>query len=546
MADRRSTIPSQDGSEKVILTNFSPIVLNGKNDQEVSILKEYFEFWKVPFTLAFPNKRKNILLTSNPAIVDEDASNTVIISPVGVDGARDVAKRFGLGLVLKESRVRMRVSPGASVSFSSTLRVYSGSNLEEKLDDGQNALLYRVKRSNFHILSIDLVSEYRRLLTERMDENANWKFRLVTRTPLSYDLIPSSIRNRAFKARQDLVSVEAESYGPVECLRSIFLASLVTVSPDPVPIIRFWRHGKSYTLAISHDVETQLGLEDGAARLIEVEKELGIRSTWNIPSERYPLSSQLLVSLAKSGEVGAHDTRHDGKLLFAKGEAKLKRVRSSKEKLEHLSGKEVRGFRAPLLQHSRELVDSLAEAGYEYDSSMPSWEPLSPTSFKPHGVGTVFPFVISNIVEIPVSMPQDHQLIRAGDLSIAEAVDYLVKLSGWIKNVGGACVLLVHPDYEFSNGEGLREYRRLLEFLSSDPSCDIMTLTEMARWWALRYRSSINDEGRIETLPDNTGETSGKELEISLVTGYGPSGFTTQGPSMINAVEPGPNSHRRM
>ena len=546
MADRRPTIPSQDGGQEIVLAKFSPIALKGSNDDEVSILKEYAEFWKVPFTIASGTDEKSVLLTSNPGIVDESISSPVIISPTRVDGARAIAKRFGLEHSQKESQVRIPVSSSASVSFKTTLHQYSGLNLERNWENGPNPILYRIRGSSVYILSVDLVSEYRRLLYERMDEAANWKFRLVSRMPFSYSLIPSGIRNRAFKTRKNLVSVPGEAYGPVECLRSIFLASLVTASHDPVPIIRFWRRGKSFALAISHDVETQLGLEDGAARLIEVERELGVRSTWNIPSDRYPLSSQLLVSLAKSGEVGGHDTKHDGKLLFAKGKAKVKRVQLCKERLERLSGKEIRGFRAPLLQHSRGLVDSLAEAGYDYDSSMPSWEPLSPTSLKPHGVGTIFPFVISGLVEIPVSMPQDHQLIRAGGLPVPDAVDYLVEISAWIRNVGGACVLLVHPDYEFSDGEGLGEYRRLLESFRSDPLCDIMTLEEVARWWRSRQGSHIDSSGKIGTDILSTSENYDRELEVALVTGYGPNGFIVASPRIINVIDRKDNSEPRM
>ena len=518
----------------------------GSNDDELSILKEYAEFWKVPFTLTSGTNEKSVLLTSNPGFVDLSIASPVIISPTGVDGTRAIARKFGLEQSQKESQVRIPVSSSASVSFQTTLHQYSGLNLERGWDNGLNPILYRIKGSSVYILSVDLVSEYRRLLYERMDETASWKFRLVTRMPFSYSLIPSKIRNRAFKTRKNLVSVPGEAYGPVECLRSIFLASLVTASPDPIPIIRFWRRGKSFALAISHDVETQLGLEDGAARLIEVERELGVQSTWNIPSDRYPLSSQLLVSLAKSGEVGGHDTKHDGKLLFTKGEAKVKRVRLCKERLEHLSGQEVRGFRAPLLQHSRGLVDSLAEAGYGYDSSMPSWEPLSPTSLKPHGVGTVFPFAISDLVEVPVSMPQDHQLIRAGGLPVPEAVDYLVEISAWIKNVGGACVLLIHPDYEFSDGEGLGEYRRLLESFRSDPLCDIMTLDEMARWWGKRQGSHIDKSGEIASGQGNATRSGNQELEVALVTGYGPNGFSIESPSIMNLIDRKDNSEPRM
>ena len=544
MANRRATIPPQNGGQKIVKPGkFAPITLVGSNDEEAATLREYAEFWKVPFTTVSRDGGNHLVLSSNPGILANRLSpGPVIISPTGTNGAANIAKQLGLEATSKETLVRLRSSPGASVSFRATLHEFSSPNLEKKmLDGGHNAILYRIHGSNVYVLAVDLIAEYRKLFIESMNENPNWKFSLVTRMPFSYNLIPSKIRNRAFKTKQDLASVREEIYGPVECLRLIFLASIVIASPDPVPIIRFWRRGKSYALAISHDVETQLGLEDGAGRLFEVEKELGIRSTWNIPSDRYPLSSQLLISLATNGEVGAHDTKHDGKLLFTTGKAKLERVRRCKERLERLSGREVQGFRAPLLQHSLALVEALGEADYDYDSSMPSWEPLSPTSLKPHGVGTVFPFMISDTVEIPVSMPQDHQLMRAGRLKVYEAVDYLLKLSAWIKNNGGACVLLVHPDYEFSQEAGLGEYRRLLGSFHSDPSCDVMTLGDLARWWAYRQQSYIDDSGKILTKQNRRGKDNTGELEVGLVAGYGPDGLVIQNPSIINTVETNEN-----
>jgi len=65
----------------------------------------------------------------------------------------------------------------------------------------------------------------------------------------------------------------------------------------------------------------------------------------------------------------------------------------------------------------------------------PSWEILSPTSLKPHGVGTIFPFEINGILEIPVSLPQDHQLIRVAGQRPSAAVDTLLRLSTWIRGL---------------------------------------------------------------------------------------------------------------
>ncbi len=482
----------------------------------------------MPYTLADRWDGIPPLVTfSLPKEVSMQEAGPVIISPKGIEGAKEVARQFGLNVTSEETLVCLPVAPGASVSMRTKLYRFSGPNLEPALKDGNTAILYKIGGSKIHILSVDLVSNYQQLIYDRMDESPSWRFRLLTKMPFSYRAVPSSIRNRVFKAKGSITGLREEALGPVECLRSIFLAALVIASGSPIPTIGFWRRGKSYALAVSHDVETRVGLEDGAGRLIEVEKEMGIRSTWNIPSDRYPLPSQLLIALAETCEVGGHDTKHDGRLLFASFKDKVDRVRRCRERLELLSRKKVRGFRAPLLQHGRELVEALGKAGYEYDSSMPSWEPLSPTSLKPHGVGTVFPFMISGLVEMPVSMPQDHQLIRVGGLSVEEAVDQLLEVSRWIKKIGGACVLLVHPDYEFGQESGREEYRRLLESFRSDSTCDIMTLGELARWWDYRQESRIDATGMISSRSGENRDRIG-ELDLEFVTGYSSEGFKVE------------------
>jgi hypothetical protein len=233
-----------------------------------------------------------------------------------------------------------------------------------------------------------------------------------------------------------------------------------------------------------------------------------------------------LISLAAAGEVGGHDTKHDGRLIFESLENMVERVGRCKARLESLTTKEVRGFRSPLLQHGRELLDALGQAGYQYDSSVPSRERLSPTSLKPHGVGTVFPFFVSEMLEIPVSLPQDHQLIRVSGLSVSEAVQELFRVSKRIRGVGGACILLVHPDYEFGQPENTEEYHCLLEKFKSDPECEILTMGELATWWTHRANSHI--ETHNGNISVRYGDDRPDDLELELVTGYGSEGFEVQ------------------
>jgi hypothetical protein len=502
-----------------------PVSLRGNRHREVQVLREFAEFWKIPYHEGPSQEGEEILVSSSSLSATEANSPAgIVVFPSGLEESKKIAQEKGLALRTKEILLRLPVAPDVSVSIRTRVNEFSGPGIEPIIGDSETPVLYKFSGTRVHLSSVDVVSDYERLVAGGFEEVPSRKFRLVTKIPFSYRAIPSFIRNRAFRAPNSVTELTEDKLAPVECLRVIFLASLVVAAERAVPRIGFWRKGKSYALAITHDVETKLGLEDGAGRLADIESKLGVRSTWNVPSERYPLSSQLLISLATAGEVGGHDTKHDGRLIFEDFENKVERVGRCKSRLESLSRKEVRGFRAPLLQHGRELTDALGRAGFQYDSSAPSWERLSPTSLKPHGVGTVFPFFISGMLEIPVSLPQDHQLIRVSGLTVSEAVEELFRVAGWVRGVGGACVLLVHPDYEFGQPENSEEYYRLLERFKSDPECEILTLGELAQWWTHRANSQIETGNGDISIRYGEKDWSG-DLELELVTGYSGDGF---------------------
>jgi hypothetical protein len=489
-------------------------------------LNGYAEFWKIPWqTRAEPDEQHSIFTTGNPIAPTRDA--TVIVSPSGTETAEKIARDHGLTLTSKEASITLPAARDVEVSLRTEVYEFSGSNLDPVLQSGDLPILSRIHGTEIYLLAVDLVGEYVRRIFRGFEDKPSRKFWLATKLPFSYQSIPRFVRDRSFRSSEGTGEVTMGKLGPVESLRTIFLASLV-LSSGPVPRIAFWKRGKSYALAVTHDVETKAGLEKGAPRLMTIERSLGIRSTWNVPSARYPLPSGSLDILTENGEVGAHDTEHDGRLIFLGSEEKVRRLLECKRGLEKLTCKEVRGFRSPLLQHNADLASATAKAGYSYDSSCPSWEILSPTSLHPHGVGTVFPFEITDALEIPVSLPQDHQLIRIAGLEPSAAVELLLHLSIWIRGLGGPCILLVHPDYELAMKENVHEYQRLLENFASDPQCDIMTLGEMADWWRYRARAKWGLTDSNASIVSPQGGATGMELQAELVTGYGNNGFTIE------------------
>ena len=505
-----------------LVSEFRPIVLNASDASYSEILRGYAEFWKIPWqTGVESNEKHSVFSTSTSIVPTKDA--VTIVSPPGREGAEKIARDNGLTLNSKETSITLPFARDVKVSLRTEVLEFSGPSLDPIMRSGDITILSRIHGTDTYLLAIDLIGEYARRVSGGFEDRPSRKFWLATKLPFSYQSIPRFIRDRTFRSSDGKEEITEEKLGPVECLRTIFLASLV-LSSGPVPRIAFWRQGKSYALAVTHDVETREGLDSGAPRLIAIEQKLGIRSTWNVPSTRYPLRSGSLDILTENGEVGAHDTAHDGRLILLSSQKKTQRLRDCKQRLEKMTDREVRGFRSPLLQHSSELAAATAKAGFSYDSSCPSWEILSPTSLHAHGVGTVFPFEIADTLEIPVSLPQDHQLVRVAGLKAQAAVDVWIRLSKWIQGLGGPCILLVHPDYEFAMAENVEEYQRLLENFVSDPQCEIITLGEMADWWKHRAGARWESkEGRLTISNDGP-----LDLQTELVTGYGSNGFTSE------------------
>ncbi len=505
-----------------------PIVLEAATDSDSRLLREYAEFWKIPYQLTIQNLGRSLIFTTRITDLPQgERDTTIIVSPSRREDFDNVAREYELEFSSKICLIHMPVGPNVEVSLRTEVHEFLGSRVEPVLRAREVTILSRIRGTRVYLLSVDLLGEYSKRIYGGIDERPSLRFWLASKLPFSYQTIPRFIRDRSFRSSRGLAEITEEKLSPVECLRTIFLASLVTVC-GPIPRIGFWRQGKSYALIVTHDVETLAGLQIGAQTLLRVERNLAIRSSWNLPSDRYPLPSQELRTLRDLGEIGAHDTQHDGRLSFLSKKEKAQRLRDCRERLEKLINRPVLGFRAPLLQHSSELAAAAAEAGYRYDSSCPSWEILSPTSMRPHGVGTIFPFEVADILEIPVSLPQDHQLMRVAEQDPPATVNLLLRLSKWIRGLGGPCVLLVHPDYEFGTVEWESEYQRLLEHFASDPSCDTMTLGEMADWW--RYRA----QARWDTADENTGLVlpeggrTDNQLQTELVTEYGSDGFTTE------------------
>jgi len=202
-----------------------------------------------------------------------------------------------------------------------------------------------------------------------------------------------------------------------------------------------WPKGE-FAFVLTHDVDTKRG-HDRCTKLIELELELGFRSSFNFVPERYEVSPSLRQVLRENGfEIGVHGLVHDGRLfeskdIFQKRAKKINR---------YLKDWDAVGFYSPAMHRNLEWIQDL---DILYDNSTFDTDPFEPQN---DGVDTIFPFWVgdslsrSGYVEIPYTLPQDHCLfiiLGCKDISIwKEKLD-------WIVANGGMAFLITHPDYMF-------------------------------------------------------------------------------------------------
>ena len=220
------------------------------------------------------------------------------------------------------------------------------------------------------------------------------------------------------------------------------------IAEEPVPRLAPWPDGKRWALVLTHDVETALGYENIRV-LRDVEHASGFRSSWNFVPLRYDVADAVVDDLWENGfEVGVHGLYHDGRDLESRSTLtdRLPSIREWRDRWHAV------GFRSPATHRSWELMPLLP---FDYDSSSPDTDPYEP---RPGGCLSWLPFFNDDLVELPITLPQDHTLfVILGHVD--EGV--WVEKTAAIREQSGMALLITHPDYMLD--EALVDaYRRYL------------------------------------------------------------------------------------
>jgi peptidoglycan/xylan/chitin deacetylase (PgdA/CDA1 family) len=239
-----------------------------------------------------------------------------------------------------------------------------------------------------------------------------------------------------------------------------------------LPLVSYWPHGRRFAVIITHDVEGPAGIEN-IPRVLELEQRHGFVSSWNFCAEWYPIPDGLFEALRGAGfEVGLHGILHDGKLFRdrASFEANLPKIHR------YMREWGASGFRSPATHRN---ADWIPELDCRYDTSFPDTDPFEPQA---GGCCSIFPFLNGDLVELPITLAQDHTLF---EILREQSIQRWVEKSEWIIENNGLINLLVHPDYLLTE-KRLDLYGEFLRFLQTQVGGWHALPRDVAHWWKRR------------------------------------------------------------
>jgi hypothetical protein len=326
---------------------------------------------------------------------------------------------------------------------------------------------------------VPLASEHidRYLFERYVNQGGSWKRKLY------YAMKPLLPRPVQIALRRRYVKIQAQAGFPAWPIEPIVVDTVRSLKRRHLDAQRcfhwigYWPKGHRFAFVITHDVEWDSGLRR-APVLTALERSMGFCSSWNLVPERYPVDWSIVEHLREQGcEIGIHGLKHDGRLFQSRRvfEKRMKKI------YEYADAWKASGFRSPSTLRNAEWM---AEMRFAYDSSFPDTDPYEP---QPGGCCTIWPYFLGAMVELPMTMPQDHTLFEI--LSMTDISTWRQKAE-WIAEHGGIVVVNVHPDYMLTDGR-LKLFEDLLRFMKTMPGMWHVLPREAAEWWRERHATQL-------------------------------------------------------
>jgi hypothetical protein len=299
-------------------------------------------------------------------------------------------------------------------------------------------------------------------------------------------LLPIPVRKHLQKVRLNGWRELTFPNWPVDTTVDSLMEKLMSLSikqreGEKVPFIWFWPEGKNGCAILTHDVETQRGV-DRSAWLMDMNESFGIPASFQIvPEKRYPVSEAYLDSIRRRGlEVNVQDLNHDGCLYCGRREFEGRVAKINQYRKRYGAA----GFRSGVLYRNQEWFDLL---DFDYDTSVPNVAHLDPQR---GGCCTVMPYFIGKLVELPVTTTQDYSLFHIlNDYSLQlwkQQIELILRKYGLIN-------VITHPDY-LTGPRQEETYAGLLAVLDrarQEKNVWVALPRDVSKWWRERSRMQL-------------------------------------------------------
>ncbi|MFH1331681.1 MAG: polysaccharide deacetylase family protein [archaeon] len=106
---------------------------------------------------------------------------------------------------------------------------------------------------------------------------------------------------------------------------------------------------------------------EGTKRILNLLKEEGIKATFFVTAkftEKYP---EIIREISKEHEIGSHGYTHNDNYQNVEREKAYELLKQTREAIEKIIKKEIKGFRAPRMMKVNPVI--VKKAGFKYDSS---------------------------------------------------------------------------------------------------------------------------------------------------------------------------------
>jgi hypothetical protein len=348
-------------------------------------------------------------------------------------------------------------------------------------------------------------------------------------------LLPISVRKHLQKAHLNGWRNLAFPHWPVDTTVDSLMEKLMATSiqqrQEAVPFIWYWPEGKDGCAILTHDVETQCGV-NLSSRLMDLNESYGIPASFQVvPEERYPVSEAYLDSIRRRGfEVNIQDLNHDGHLYRDRREFERRVAKINQYGKRYGAA----GFRAGVLYRNQEWFDLL---DFDYDTSVPNVAHLDPQR---GGCCTVMPYFIGKLVELPVTTTQDYSLFHiVNDYSLQlwqQQIELILRKHGLIN-------VITHPDY-ITGPRQEATYIGLLGMLNRirhERNVWVALPRDVSQWWRQRSQMQLvrrDGQLRAEGPGSERAVVAYASLEGEVLTYRKASSFQQNSPRALLKSDP--------